>query len=72
MANPFQRADPDGAPSMRPTAPESAELPMEHKEIRRDSVTTPKNNLEDLTDEGLLLEHERAWMLSREWAGQQR
>ena len=33
------------------------------------SVTTPKNNLEDLTDEHLLLEHERAWMLSREWAG---
>ena len=32
-------------------------------------MTTPKNNLEDLTDEGLLLEHERAWMLSREWAG---
>ena len=34
-------------------------------------MTTPKNNLEDLTDEGLLLEHERAWMLSREWAGHQ-
>ena len=36
----------------------------------REGVTTPKNNLEDLTDEGLLLEHERAWMLIREWAGQ--
>ena len=28
MANPFQRADRHGAPSIRPTPPESAETPM--------------------------------------------
>ena len=28
MANPFKRADRDGAPSIRPTPPESAETPM--------------------------------------------
>ena len=28
MANPFRRADRHGAPSIRPTAPESAETPM--------------------------------------------
>ena len=28
MANPFRRADRDGAPSIRPTPPESAETPM--------------------------------------------
>ena len=28
MANPFRRADRDGAPSIRPTSPESAETPM--------------------------------------------
>ena len=28
MANPFRRADRHGAPSIRPTPPESAETPM--------------------------------------------
>ena len=28
MANPFKRADRDGAPLIRPTPPESAETPM--------------------------------------------
>ena len=28
IANPFKRADRDGAPSIRPTPPESAETPM--------------------------------------------
>lgn len=28
MANPFRRADRHGAPSIRPTSPESAETPM--------------------------------------------
>ena len=28
MANPFKKADRDGAPSIRPTPPESAETPM--------------------------------------------
>ena len=28
MANPFKRADRHGAPSIRPTPPESAETPM--------------------------------------------
>ena len=29
MANPFRRADRHGAPSIRPTPPESAETPMQ-------------------------------------------
>ena len=36
MANPFRRADRHGAPSIRPTPPESAETPMPDPNVTRD------------------------------------
>ena len=36
MANPFKRADRDGAPSIRPTPPESAETPMPDPTMTQD------------------------------------
>ena len=36
MANPFKRADRHGAPSIRPTPPESAETPMPDPTQTRD------------------------------------
>ena len=43
MANPFKRADRHGAPSIRPTPPESAETPM----------TDPMTGTRDLPGETL-------------------
>ena len=47
MANPFKRADRDGAPSIRPTPPESAETPMpdptETHEILVETLDQPVN-----------------------------
>ena len=36
MANPFKRADRDGAPSIRPTPPKSAEAPMPDPTVTQD------------------------------------
>ena len=36
MANPFRRADRHGAPSIRPTPPESAETPMPDPTVTQD------------------------------------
>ena len=36
MANPFKRADRDGAPSIHPTPPESAEKPMPDPAVTQD------------------------------------
>jgi hypothetical protein len=36
MANPFRRADRHGAPSIRPTSPESAETPMPDPAVTQD------------------------------------
>ena len=36
MANPFQRGDRNGAPSIRPTPPDSAETPMPRPDVTRD------------------------------------
>ena len=49
MANPFRRADRHGAPSIRPTPPESAETPMpvpdpiEHRELPVETRDLPVN-----------------------------
>ena len=41
MANPFRRADQHGAPSIRPTPPESAETPMKNPAQTNDLLVNP-------------------------------
>ena len=44
LTNPFRRADKDGAPSIRPTVPESAELPMPASDLLSEAMRLRAEN----------------------------